>query len=314
MRHPSEAQRFGDLGAGFLVQWELSACARPGSAGAAYNALTAIHSLKSAAELREWLCSPLDHPQAAKLRGYTALEAACADLPADGPIGPAWWDFQARSEALLEAEVAELPFQPSEYISFQLESEVNCWINAVAVGRGGLAKLSGKPLLLDLPAPVRPRALPVWGHGPQEVVEVVDFAAPAGKASRIRKELGEERLTVRLMVGGERSDAMQWQVAALAEAVAVLHPDQFWAAVDRLRGAARMAPQAIPGLLAGLAIDRERVGALAAGAELRAGLLADMRMLDLCGVPPERPLFLMGTKVFTGAEGLEALRRAVESA
>ncbi len=314
MKHPSEAQRFGDLGADFLVRWELSICARPGAPGAAYNALTAIHALKSAAELREWMCSPVDDPDATKLRGYAALEAVCASLPADGPIGPAWWDFQARSEALLEAEVAELPFQPSEYISLQLKSEVNGWINAVAVGRGGLAKLSGKPLALDLPAPVRPRALPVWGHGPQELVEVVDFAAPAGKWPGIRQELGEERLTVRPMVGGERSDAMQWQVAALAEAIAVLHPDQFWAAVDRLRGAARLPPGAIPGRLDGLAIDRERVGALAVGTELRPGLLADMQMLNLCGVPPERPLFLMGTKVFTGTPGLEALRRAMGSA
>ncbi len=37
-------------------------------------------------------------------------------------------------------------------------------------------------------------------------------------------------------------------------------------------------------------------------------------MLNRCGVPPERPLFLMGTRVVADAQGLEALRRAVESA
>jgi hypothetical protein len=213
--------------------------------------------------------------------------------------------------AELERDIAGLPYDFRAPILLQLPPRVQTLLDELALAK--LPSGTGEPQLAAV-LRARPQS-PRRGDGAIEIVEIGDLQDPftADAHERVASELADlrEHLTWRWIHGPLAHHAHGRRAAELVEAAYAVMPERAWeyttalcrnrrhieaGALDR---AVRDAPAA------------ERVIAAFESGSFHAPVEHDLHLLDACGVPPIRPAFALGRRLFTGVSAASLLRQEI---
>lgn len=308
MIHPADARSLEELGADYLVAVALARLGSPTRPhpGAPRFLAEELVRLDTPGAVVDLLHLAEDAVEA--LPANAALAAWLRDLPAYGR--PADLEGATRQveratpllHAALTGTLAGRPFDPTAPLALQLDPVQTLLRDVLCATRAGLDRLAAPHRRYPLAAPLRVRAaLPPRGEGGDmplvEVGEATTAAVEASATPGLRWVHGV----------GAQSTPQAVGAARLLEAVARREPGRFWPAVDALRAAGGR-----PAALVGVVEDAGRVRRAAEGPEVEEGLAADRVQVDVCGVPTERPAFVLGTAVYAGVERLGDLRVALE--
>ena len=325
MKHPVQAQRIGELGADYLIDWvrtwllrrptdpgytpgfqeRVARAERPGwLVRTVWEELGAIGRLTANLDLRE---------EVGELQG--ALSTGSNGIPIE-VLAPV---TERLSAAVLRAE-GNKPYRFGEALDSQVSGDSLGILRTLAMIRHSLA--AGEPV--PLAAPLLPRDdVPCGGAATTgavlEVIEVGDLGDPFCRTGhqRVHAELDRSGVAIRwrwLNFSSVQHLEESERLGALLDAVAALAPNRFWDAVDRTcettpYGAERV----VPSVLAEAGVNGTALGSWLGDDSHHEGLRRDRRMALACGAPYLRPLFVVGRRMFIGLDAAPAIRQLAES-
>jgi hypothetical protein len=305
--HPADATTIGELGIDYLI--DRTSIDRVQHTDDLLQ-VWALNALALGYRLRSMLRA------AALLAGSDTWRDRLLGLVDDEP-----WRGAELAAMVLEREGAH-PFDADVALTVQLHHDAQAVLDVLAVERQATTTPQGDlgvPLAAELlPRPSVPTRAPA-GDGAVEVVEIGDLADPFSCRAHMQvyEELGELRdvvswrwlycATLRTLPASHRAGAIPEQVLDVA-------PDAFWPVVGTL---------AAEGLQAGVEHAQSALAEAGAdpalglappdGTPLPPGLLRDRIMSTVCGLPPVRPLFVVGRTLFVGTDAAPRIRAFIEA-
>lgn len=313
-RHPVFARCLEELGREFLIEHEIARLYTPkGMAGhpmVLLNELERVHDMPSLlATLRlystvhgNYLGSQVKHRVEA-LNDVLGTALAVGDSP-EGTFER--WS-QGVGEVLLQKE-GERPFDPLLILERQFSMGGNGLRSDMALTRLGLCKVLGQDARVRLPAPVLVREeVPARGSGSVEVVEVGDlvFGGWAGGDRALMDALGDAWSAVRFrwIHGPTGYRAGSLFAAGFAEALREAAPERFWDAIEKIyRWQDDVGERITREVVRDLPVDPDRVLERATAPDIVAKVHQDQAVVTTCAIPPIRPAFVVGRKLFLGRE------------
>lgn len=274
--HPIEARHGRDLPPGYLAdRLRASLLQAPGRTDYGANLLERIDRVRDADRLRSLLTISLE-----SFRSAAKLLAEVKKATLDAAFLDHW---EQEAGALLNREIARESFDPARPLRIVARSGIAGLAHSLAALPLVRAKLERRDVPIRLAAEPRTR-LPPGAPDDIATVEVVDFA----ESKRPRAS------------GPHRSlHGSETPMALYAEAIAMVAPEKFSDAVERLRGANVTVP-ALYARLEGLGLPADRFTACIESGVAGAGVTADLTMATCCGIPAWRPLVTRGREVEYG--------------
>lgn len=327
MKHPVEAQRIGDLGVDYLIDWVRTwLLRRPTDPGYVPGLIERVARIDgSSALLRKvWenlgALTTLSEDKSLRAELESLRDMLSGTRPAETPVDVVLAPVTARLSAAVIRIESERLYRFGESLDRALCSDAIGILRTLALIRHCLA--AGEPIPLAatlLPRDTVPASAPPGNESAFEVIEIGDLGDPFCRAghSRVRAELELTPVSIRWR-WLYFSSAQHWReserVGALLEAVAGVAPSRFWEAVDRVCHTTPYgAEKVIPGILAEEGIAPERVKQWLAEDRNYDGLRHDRKMAIACGLHYVRPLFVIGRRLFFGLDAATAIREFAET-
>lgn len=313
-RHPVFARCIRDLGTEFLIAHRIARLyTLPGMAGAPRVFLTGLAAIRDMPSLLATL--RLNSSLDAKLLGAEAKqvveqlnEALSSDVAKGEAPEAAFERWVQGMGALLLRHEGDRRFDPKILLEQQLSMGGNGLRTDMALARFGLERVLGREPEVQLPAPVLPRdEVPSRGEGRVEVIELGDLVYGwwAGGEKPLMDALGDARSAVRFRwvhgITGYRAGSVF--AAGFAEALREAVPERFWEVIEKIyRWQNDVGARVTREVVRDLPVDPDAVLARASAPDIMEKVQRDQAMVTTCAIPPIRPAFVVGRKLFLGRE------------
>ena len=318
-QHPVYAQRIGELGLDFLVNYRIARLRTPkGMAGHSRVLSSELSKCQDLASIIQRIrlliklaIRGIGPSVESALSEPTSVLATAIERgeEADG----AFERWSQEVGAVLLTHEGDQPFIPMNLLEIQLSPGGELLLDALALARHGRNVVLGRESPILLPAPLLLREeLPPRGAGPVEVVDVGDLLVGhwAENDPYLKEVLGDawEMARFRWIHGPTGLSRNTLFAAGLAEALRESAPERFWEIIERVyRWQGNVGDGITRETVAGFPVDPYQVLERAKASDIVEKVERDFAVVTTCAVSPDRPAFVIGRKLFLGREEYPAL-------
>ena len=318
-QHPVYAQRIGELGLDFLVNYRIARLRTPkdmaGHSRLLSSELSKCQDLASLIQrirlLIKLAIRDIGPSVENALSEPTSVLATAIERGADADGAFERWSQEVG--AVLLTHEGDQPFIPMNLLEIQLSLGVDLLLDALALAHYGRNVVLRREFPIVFPAPLLLREeLPPWGEGSVEVIEVGDllFGHWAGNDAYLKEVLGDAWGMARFRwihgpTGLRRNTLF---AAGLAEALREAAPERFWEIIERIyRWQDNVGDGITRETVAGFPVDPYQVLERAKAPDIVERVKRDYAVVTTCAVSPSRPAFVIGRKLFIGEVEYPAL-------